>query len=283
MFGIGVLPLYHPPPDPYALPRMPDTLGEGMISSRVERRRPKATEEEVLVIRIDSVRHAADRTKDGVRHAAEVMAPYAGTAKDNAATYAGKARTAALSQYDAHLAPRVGQTVTQARANLPPRVEQAVSTAAKRTRETARDAADYAGPRVGDALVTVRTATAPAREEAAVRGAAAMAALRGHVTAADIDKLARRRVRRARNARIARRIALIGVVGGAGVTAWKWWNTQANPDWLVEPGPSSEVTGRSSLDGAAPVDALAPEAQARQTEAESKTKEDRQQYGDTYP
>ena len=34
--------------------------------------------------RIDSVRHAADVTKDSVRHAAEVAAPYASTAREGA-------------------------------------------------------------------------------------------------------------------------------------------------------------------------------------------------------
>lgn len=261
---------------------MRDASAEGMISNRVERRKPYATEEEVLVTRIDSVRHAADMTKDGVRHAAEVVAPYANTARDNAVTYAGKARTAALARYDAHLAPRVGLAVTQARANVPPRVEVVVTTAAKRTRETARNAADYAVPRVGHALVTARTASAPAREEAAVRGAAAMAALRGHITAADIDKLARRRMRRARNGRIARRVAILGLVGGAGFAAWNWWSRQTNPDWLVELTPATEVADRSSLNGGGPMDALAPEVQAKQAQAEAEANK-RQQHGDTYP
>lgn len=257
-----------------------------MISNRVERRKPYATEEEVLVTRIDSARRAADRTKGGVRHAAEMVAPYANTAKDNAAAFAGKARTVALTQYDAHLAPRVDQAVLQARANVPPRVELAVSTAARRTRQGTRQATDYAVPRVEHALVTARTASAPARQEVAMRGAAAMAALRGNVTAAEIDRLARRHIRRARNGRIARRLAMVSMVGGAGFAAWKWWSKQTNPDWLVAPAPATDVADRSSLNGAGPMEALDPEVQARQAEAEAdaetKTKHQHKR-GDTYP
>jgi hypothetical protein len=99
-----------------------------MISNRVERRKPYGTEEEVPVTRIDTVRHAADMTKDSVRHAAEVAAPYASTAKDGAVHYGrqagGYGRQAgakAKQGYDARLAPRVGQAREQALAAVPPR------------------------------------------------------------------------------------------------------------------------------------------------------------------
>jgi hypothetical protein len=256
-----------------------------MISNRVERRKPYATEEEVLVTRIDSVRHAAEQTKDSVRHAAEVVSPYASTAKENAALYADKARVTARTQYDAHLASRVGQAVGQARAAVPPKVEQAVGTAAKRTKQ----AADFTVPKVEQALESARAATGPAREEVVTRSGAALAALRSQLTAADIEKFARMRARRVRAGRIAKRLAVVGALGGAGVAGWRWWTKQTNPDWLVEPAPATEVSDRSSFNGSAqsgtaPLDQvdgapLDPEVQAKQAEAER----GREGRGDTYP
>ncbi|MDX6346291.1 MAG: hypothetical protein QOF84_1081 [Streptomyces sp.] len=257
--------------------------------------------------RIDSVRHAADRTKDSVRHAADVVAPYASTAKDGAAHYADEARqrlapkvstaaqqarAAARTQYDAHLAARVDQARDQALAAVPPGVQQAASTAADRTRKTARQAAEYAAPRVEQAVTQVRAAAGPAREEAATRSAAAVAALRSHVTAADIEKLDRRLARRSRSGRIAKRLAVLGIISGAGFAAWRWWSKQTHPDWLVEPAPATEVSDRSSLNGGvsadaslgqvdgSPVDALDPEVQAKQAEEEAAERRGR---GETYP
>lgn len=282
---------------------MPYPATAGMISNRVERRKPNATEEEVLVTRIDSVRDAAERTRVSVRHAADVVAPYADTAKLNAAHYtdearlylaprvsaAGRqARAAARAQYDAHLAARLDQAL----AAVPPGVQQKVGTAARRTRDSARLAAEFTAPRMGQAVTTVRSVAAPAAEEAAARSAAAVAVLRSHVTADDIRKLERRRERRARNGRFAKGLLLAGLVAGAGFAAWKWWSKQTNPDWLVEPAPATEVADRASLNGGvgadasfgkvdgSPVDALDPEVQAKQAESDA---DDRRDHGDTHP
>ncbi|WP_406266771.1 DUF5324 family protein [Actinacidiphila glaucinigra] len=253
--------------------------------------------------RIDSVRDAAERTRDSVRHAADVVAPYADTAKVNAVHYADEARiylaprvsaagrqarAAARTQYDAHLAARLDQAL----AAVPPGVQQKVGTAARRTRDTARLAAEFTAPRMGQAVTTVRSVAAPAAEEAAARSAAAVAVLRSHVTADDIRKLERRRERRARNGQIAKGLLLAGLVAGAGFAAWKWWSKQTNPDWLVEPAPATEVADRASLNGGveadasfgkvdgSPVDALDPEVQAKQAESDA---DDRRDRGDTYP
>src|SRR4051812_10637684 len=117
---------------------MPYAGWPGMISNRVERRKPYATEEEVPVTRIDSVRHAADVTKDSVRHAAEVAAPYASTAKQSAVVYgrqAGvygrQAGVLARQQYDARLADKVNQAREQAMAAVPPKAAAAMETAAR--------------------------------------------------------------------------------------------------------------------------------------------------------
>ncbi|MFG2195128.1 DUF5324 family protein [Streptomyces sp. NPDC048639] len=227
-----------------------------------------------------SVRAATGTAKDSVLHAAEVVAPYAGTARDQAAHYAQEARvrlapkvaqaaqqarSTALEQYDAHLQPRLQHGMKQARGALPPKVDAAAHRTAKRARKAARQASDYAGPRIGQAVA----ATEPVREEAVTRSAAALAALRNHVTAADIERLARKRRRRAQGGRVAKRFLVLGALAGGAIAVWKWWDKQANPDWLVEPPAATELGDRQlqSVDGS---DALDPEVQAKQAEAEGK-------------
>jgi hypothetical protein len=209
------------------------------------------------VTRIDSVRHAADVTKDSVRHAAEVAAPYANTARLEAARYgrqAGRygkeygrqARLAARHQYEARLAERVMQAREQARAAVPPKAATTAELAARQARLAAAAAARYTAPRVGQAVTVTRTVAGPAREEAMLRGAAALHALRGDVSAADIQRLVRRRVRRERTGRVLRGLVVAGLAGGAVFSAWKWWTKQTSPDWLVEPADATEVDERTT-------------------------------------
>ncbi|NGO15177.1 DUF5324 family protein [Streptomyces sp. HC44] len=228
--------------------------------------------------RIDSVRAATGSAKGSVLHAAEAVAPYADTAKDRAALYAHEARVRlapkvsaaaqqaadqARTQYDAHLAPRL----EQARTHVPPKVDYAAHEAALRTRMAARQAAYYSRPKIEQA----RAAAGPIREEATSRSVAALAALRGQVSAKEIEKLARKHQRRARVGRLAKGLAALGVLAGGAFAAWKWWDKQANPDWLVEPPAATEVpdTGQlTSVDGSGQ-DALDPEVQAKQAAAEA--------------
>ncbi|MFI6765765.1 DUF5324 family protein [Streptomyces sp. NPDC050355] len=228
--------------------------------------------------RKDSVRAATSTAKDSVRHAAEAVAPYAGTAKDAAVHYAHEARTRmapkvaeaahqARSQYDAHLQPRF----EHARGTLPPKVDAAATKAARRTRKAARQAAEYTAPRLEHAVTSARAAAEPVREEALTRGSAALAALRGQVTAAEITRLQKKHSRRAKCGRATKRLAVIGALVGGAIAAWKWWDKQANPDWLVEPPAPTEVGERgrlSAVDGSegAPLD---PEVQSKQAEAEA--------------
>lgn len=243
-----------------------------------------ATEEEDPVTRKDSVRAAAESAKDSVRHAAEVVAPYADTTRDRATQYAHEARVklapkvsaAALqaaeqarTQYDAHLAPRL----EQARTHVPPKVDQAAHEAAVRTRKAARQAADYSRPRIEQA----RVAAGPVREEATSRSVAALAALRGQVSAKQVEKLVRKQERRARVGRLAKGLAVLGILAGGAFAAWKWWDKQANPDWLVEPPAATEVPEGGHLtavDGSGQDD-LDPEVQAKQAEAEAAEHKDR--------
>ncbi|MFI6285714.1 DUF5324 family protein [Streptomyces sp. NPDC051018] len=222
--------------------------------------------------RMDSVRAATDTAKDSVLHAAEVVAPYAGTARDQAVHYAHEARVRlapkvskaaqqARVQYDAHVAPHV-----------PPQVDDAAHRAAVHARKAARQAADYTKPRIEYAVA----AAGPVRDEAATRSAAALAALRGQVTPKEIQKLVRKHERRAKAARFGKGLAIVGVVAVGAFAVWKWWDKQANPDWLVEPPAATEVSGRdplSSVDGSP--EALDPEVQAKQADAEGSDRDDR--------
>ncbi|OIK26002.1 DUF5324 family protein [Streptomyces malaysiense] len=206
--------------------------------------------------RIDSVRAATGSAKDSVLHAAEVVAPYADTAKERAAFYAQEARVRlapvvsqaaeqAREQYNAQLAPRLEQA---RRTYVPPKVDHAAQEAACRTRKAARQAAEYSRPRIEHAVAVA----APVADEAAARGAAALVALRGQVSARDIQKMARRNARRCRAGRTAKMVALAALVAGGAFAAWKWWERQANPEWLVEPPAATEVPepgGLGSVDG----------------------------------
>ncbi|MFB7735009.1 DUF5324 family protein [Streptomyces sp. NPDC056112] len=225
--------------------------------------------------RIDSVRAATGSARDSVLHAAEVVAPYADTARERAAHYAHEARVRlapkvtlaadqARVQYGAHVAPRLEQARTQAMAHVPPKVDQAAQEAAERTRRAARQAAEYSRPRIEQAMAVA----GPVADEAAARGAAALVALRGQVPARKIQKLARTQQRRARAGRAVKLLALAGTLAGGAFAAWKWWDKQANPDWLVEPPAATEVpdSGRlTSVDGTGQ-SVLDPEVQAKEAE-----------------
>jgi hypothetical protein len=245
------------------------------------------------VTRIDSVRAATDTAKESVLHAAEAVAPHAGTAKHRARHYAHEtrvrvapkmshaarqARSTARSQYGAHLQPRIEQGIGQARGALPPKVDAAAQRAAASTRKAARQAADYTRPRVEHAVADARAAAEPVREEALARSAAALAALRGQVSPAEIEKLVKRRNRRARTGRAAKRLTVLGVLAGCAFAVWHWWDKQANPDWLVEPPAATEPGDRAPLTAVDSSDetALDPEIQAKQAETEGTDRDDQQ-------
>ncbi|MEV8624972.1 DUF5324 family protein [Streptomyces sp. NPDC051079] len=220
--------------------------------------------------RMDSVRAATGSAKESVLHAAEVVAPYAETARDQAVQYAqetrdklgpkvskaaSQARAQARQQYDCHVAPHV-----------PPRVDEAAHRAAAVTRKAARQATDYTVPRVEHAVAV----TGPVLDEAGSRSTAAWAALRGQVTPKDIEKLMRQHERRARAGRLAKGLAVLGVLAVGAFCAWRWWDKQANPDWLVEPPAPTEVdeeTGLSSVDDGG--SSLDPEVAAKEADAEA--------------
>ncbi|WP_149182441.1 DUF5324 family protein [Streptomyces sp. TRM49041] len=208
--------------------------------------------------RMDSVRAATGSAKESVLHAADAVAPYAGAAREQAAHYAHDARV--------KMAPKVSkaahQAAKQARVqyeeyvapHVPPKVDAAAHRAAYRTRRAARQAAQYTGPRMEKAMA----AAGPVRDETVSRTTAALAALRGQVSAKEIRKLVRRHERRARVGRAAKGVAVMGVLFGGAVAVWKWWDKQANPDWLVEP-PTEVAEGSplTAVDGSGPESARA--------------------------
>ncbi|MEV7543820.1 DUF5324 family protein [Streptomyces sp. NPDC089915] len=203
--------------------------------------------------RKDSVSLAAENARDAMRHAAEVVAPYAGTARDAAVQYAHEANARlapkvsyaaaqasqqARAAYDAHLHPRMHA----ARTHLPPNVDRAATKAVHQTRLACRHAVDYTTPRLESAIAAAQ----PVAEEASNRSMAALAALRGQVSAKEVQRLVRRGERRARCGRMFKGLALAGVLAGGAYAAWKWWDRQSNPDWLVEPPAATELSDRDA-------------------------------------
>lgn len=187
--------------------------------------------------RIDSVRSATGSAKGSVLHAAEVVAPYADTAKERAALYAHEARV--------RLAPKVSQAAEQARvqydAHVVPYLEQAKTRPAEGRPGRAGSGRPYpSGRTAGGRVLPAEDRTGggreagPVKDEAAARGIAALAALRGQVTPKEIQKLTRKHRRHAKAGKLAKALAVLGVIAGGTYAAWKWWDKQANPDWLVE-------------------------------------------------
>jgi hypothetical protein len=71
-------------------------------------------------------------------------------------------------------------------------------------------------------------------------------------------------------------LLILGAVAGGAFAAWKWWDKQANPDWLVEPPAATEVPEAghlTSVDGSGQSE-LDPEVQAKQAENEGAHRDD---------
>ncbi|MFF7587509.1 DUF5324 family protein [Kitasatospora purpeofusca] len=192
----------------------------------------------------------------------------AGNFADNARQQASQAAHTARVQYDRHIAPQVGHAF----ASLPPEAQQNALKALHRAQEkalaarlSASRAADQArstvAPKVVQAVEEARAAVVPVAQEAQMRGAAALTAMRGNVTSAEIGDLAARNARRSCRSGWATGLAVAGVVAiGSGLVAWQWWRHRSNPEWLVEPpsgasagpvGAHASGTGASTVNGSA--------------------------------
>ncbi|MEV0190319.1 DUF5324 family protein [Kitasatospora purpeofusca] len=192
----------------------------------------------------------------------------AGNFADNARQQASQAAHTARVQYDRHIAPQVGHAF----ASLPPEAQQNALKALHRAQEkalaarlSASRAADQArstvAPKVVQAVEEARAAVVPVAQEAQMRGAAALTAMRGNVTSAEIGDLAARNARKSCRSGWATGLAVAGVVAiGSGLVAWQWWRHRSNPEWLVEPpsgasagpvGAHASGTGGSTANGSA--------------------------------
>ncbi|MFB7613101.1 DUF5324 family protein [Kitasatospora sp. NPDC056181] len=204
--------------------------------------------------RLDSARETAGKTRD-------TLAPYAVTAKvtavhladgakqrlgpalDAVGPKAAHAAHSARVQYVKHVAPQLGHAF----ASLPPEAQQNALKALHRAQEaalaarlSAARATDQArttiGPRVVQAVEEARATVVPVAVEAQTRGAAALTALHGNVTSAEISELAARNARREHRSGWATGLAVAGALAiGSGIVAWQWWRHHSNPEWLVEP------------------------------------------------
>ncbi|WP_327073764.1 DUF5324 family protein [Kitasatospora purpeofusca] len=203
----------------------------------------------------------------------------AGNFADNARQQASQAAHTARVQYDRHIAPQVGHAF----ASLPPEAQQNALKALHRAQEkalaarlSAARAADQArstvAPRVAQAVEEARATVVPVAQEAQMRGAAALTAMRGNVTSAEIGDLAARNARRSCRSGWATGLAVAGVVAiGSGLVAWQWWRHRSNPEWLVEPpaaasgpvGAHASGTGGSAVNGSADTPAGAAPAEVR--------------------
>ncbi|WP_051836659.1 DUF5324 family protein [Streptomyces sp. NRRL WC-3742] len=192
----------------------------------------------------DTARETATRTMDTAAHFADGARQRLGPALDALGPKAGHAAHALRAQYGKHLAPQVGQAF----ASLPPEAQQNALKALHRAQEAALAARVSAGraadqarstvaPRVIQAVEEARAAVTPVAQEAQSRGAAALTALQGHVSSAEISDLAARNARRERRCRSwTTGLAVAGVLAvGGGLVAWQWWRRHSNPEWLVEP------------------------------------------------
>ncbi len=244
-----------------------------------------ATEEEELVTRIDAAREAAGKTR-------EQLVPYAASARDAAVHYTDEAwlRLAPHIETIEHsVIPRVVPLWEQARANVPPAALEAAGRAAERTVEAAKaaglsakaaavQARQVAVPAVGSALEEAVQATATAAATARDRGAAALPVLRGQISVAEIEALTAQHAHKGRWTRRFVAVGVIGAVAGGGVAAWKWWQKQSNPDWLVEP-PAAPLPLRSTPEtspaagasGSSATGALTPDPGVAAKESEAET------------
>ncbi|MFC5907520.1 DUF5324 family protein [Streptacidiphilus monticola] len=227
--------------------------------------------------RIDAAREAAAHYTD---EAWQKVAPRVGSAVEHA-------RLAAQSTVDGRVVP----LWEQAKATVPTAAQDAVSRATERGKAAAvqaRLAAAEAALQARDRAVPVLSQAA---QEVHDRGAAALPVLRGQISLSEIEALAEAHRKATRKGRWGKRLVfltLLGAAVGGGVAAWKWWDKQAHPDWLVEPpttplpideaavgGSSASASVHDTVNGSLPLD---PEVEAKESEdaADAKDQADKE-------
>ncbi|WP_073807083.1 DUF5324 family protein [Kitasatospora sp. CB01950] len=210
--------------------------------------------------------HYAEEAKQVLGPKLEALGPKAAAAGAQARSGAGQAAQAARVQYVKHLAPHLEQAFF----SLPPDTQKAALKAVHRAQEAALAAKLSAGqaacqartnvaPKVVETFQAAKDSVVPLAQEAQSRGAAAITALQGNVSAAEIGELAAKNAKKKRCNGWATGLAVAGAVAiGTGVVAWQWLRRQNNPEWLVEPpepatAPSATTAARPGTATGAPV------------------------------
>ncbi|MFI2607992.1 DUF5324 family protein [Kitasatospora sp. NPDC018619] len=222
----------------------------------------------------DSARETATRTRDTAAQFADGAKQRLGPALDAFGPKAAQAAQNLRGQYEKHVAPQFGQAF----ASLPPEAQENALKALHRAQEaalaarlSAARAADQAratvGPRVTQAVEEARATVVPAAQEAQARGAAALTALQGNVSSAEISELAARNARKAHRNRLSTGLAVAGLLAiGGGVVAWQWWRRHSNPEWLVEPPAPQEARPAGAHAASAPLNGSGPDITAEPTD-----------------
>ncbi|MEU3493160.1 DUF5324 family protein [Kitasatospora cineracea] len=187
--------------------------------------------------------HYAEGARQALGPKLEALGPKAATAGAQAKAGAGQAAQAARVQYAKHVAPHLEHAFS----SLPPETQKAALRAAHRAQEAALAAKLSAGQAAGQARATVlpkvaetfqaaKDSVTPIAQEAQTRGAAAVTALQGNVSAAEIGALAAKNAKKQHRNGWATGLAVAGTLAvGTGVLAWQWYRKQNNPEWLTEP------------------------------------------------
>ncbi|MFD4661455.1 DUF5324 family protein [Kitasatospora sp. NPDC058444] len=230
----------------------------------------------------DSARETATRTRDTAAQFADGAKQRLGPALDAFGPKAALAAHNLRIQYDKHVAPQFGHAF----ASLPPEAQQNVLKALHRAQEaalaarlSAARAADQAratvAPRVAHAVEEARATVGPVAHEAQTRGAAALTALQGNVSSAEISELAARNARKKDCNRVATGLTVAGLLAiGGGIVAWQWWRRHSNPEWLVEPPAPQEPRPAGAHAASAPVNGSGPEATAESADGAPVTEND---------
>jgi hypothetical protein len=172
------------------------------------------------------------KTRKQARHAnkraSKAVSPVAADARDAAVRYADATRDWAAPKVETAVdwaAPKV----ETARDWAAPRVETAREWAAPRVEPAVDKVKSDVLPAVAGAVATALAATEPVRSEAATRGSAALAALKGEIEA---PKPRKHRVRK---------LFLLAGVLGAAYAGWKAWMARSNDpvDAWTTPAPAT--------------------------------------------
>jgi hypothetical protein len=157
------------------------------------------------------------KSRAQARRANKKVAPVASDTRDSVVRAAGSSYDWAAPKVEATkdwAAPKVEATKDWAA----PHVEATMDWAAPRVETAAQKVKDDVFPKVAEAVVAALAASEPAREEAKIRGTAAIAALRG-----ELDPPHPRRRRR-------KRFFLVLTAAGAAVAGWKVWSSSKGSD-----------------------------------------------------